>query len=64
MRCGLLPGTYRAVLLRNARLREAVLHKQDLGAVAGLAVFNSVRGWLAARLRSQAVPPLCAVHDR
>ncbi len=64
VRCGLLPGTYRAVLLRNARLREAVLHKQDLGAVAGLAVFNSVRGWLAARLSSQAVPPLCAVHDR
>lgn len=48
--CGLLPGTYRAALLRQGRIREGVLRREDLAATPALAVFNSVRGWLAARL--------------
>jgi para-aminobenzoate synthetase/4-amino-4-deoxychorismate lyase len=50
VRCGLLPGTYRAALLRAGRLREGVLRREELGQVQALAVFNSLRGWLAARL--------------
>lgn len=50
VRCGLLPGTYRAVLLAGGRLREGVLTCGELAQVQALAVFNSLRGWLAARL--------------
>ncbi|MFZ5492321.1 MAG: chorismate-binding protein [Pseudomonadota bacterium] len=49
LRCGLLPGTYRAALLRTGRLREDVLRRDELPGMP-LAVFNSLRGWLAARL--------------
>ena len=50
LRCGLLPGTLRAALLREGRIREGVLRRDELAALPALAVFNSVRGWLAARL--------------
>ena len=50
VRCGLLPGTYRAALLRAGRLREGVLRRDELAAVPALAVFNALRGWLAAHL--------------
>ncbi len=53
LRCGLLPGTYRAVLLRQGRVREGVLRRDELASASALAVFNSVRGWLAACL----IPP-------
>jgi para-aminobenzoate synthetase/4-amino-4-deoxychorismate lyase len=46
--CGLLPGIARARLLREKRLREAVLTRADLGRAEALAFFNSLRGWLAA----------------
>ncbi len=48
--CGLLPGVGRHQLLREGRLNEAVLHKADLDRAEGLAFFNSLRGWLNARL--------------
>ena len=50
-RCGLLPGTYRTALLRTGRLREGVLRRDELARASALAVFNSLRGWLAARLQ-------------
>jgi len=50
LRCGLLPGTLRAALLRQGRIREGVLRRDQLATTPALAVFNSVRGWLAARL--------------
>ena len=50
VRCGLLPGTYRAALLAGGRLREGVLTCGELAQAQALAVFNSLRGWLAARL--------------
>jgi para-aminobenzoate synthetase/4-amino-4-deoxychorismate lyase len=49
LRCGLLPGVARARLLREGRLREAVIHKHDLARADGLAFFNSLRGWVDAR---------------
>ncbi len=49
LRCGLLPGTLRAALLREGRIREGVLRRDELATMPALAVFNSVRGWLAGR---------------
>jgi branched-subunit amino acid aminotransferase/4-amino-4-deoxychorismate lyase len=51
VRCGLLPGTYRAALLREGRLTEGELRRDALSEVQALAVFNALRGWLAARLQ-------------
>lgn len=50
LRCGLLPGTLRAALLRQGRIHEGTLRRDELATTSALAVFNSVRGWLAARL--------------
>ena len=41
---GCLPGVERARLLDLGRLRERVLHVEDLAAADGLAVVNSLRG--------------------
>ncbi|MEO3692209.1 bifunctional anthranilate synthase component I family protein/class IV aminotransferase [Roseateles paludis] len=47
---GLLPGVLRAELLAQGRVHEAVLTRADLARATGLAFFNSLRGWLPARL--------------
>jgi len=47
---GLLPGIGRARLLRERRIEEAVLTRDDLARAQGVAFFNSLRGWLAATL--------------
>jgi para-aminobenzoate synthetase/4-amino-4-deoxychorismate lyase len=44
VRCGLLPGTYRADLLRKGTLREAVIRTEDLRRCARIFLVNSVRG--------------------
>ena len=49
--CGLLPGVGRALALREGRVREAVLHLDDLSRVQEWAFINSLRGWLAATLQ-------------
>jgi para-aminobenzoate synthetase/4-amino-4-deoxychorismate lyase len=43
--CGLLPGTMRARLLHEGRIREGVLRKEDLPRCTALWLVNSVRGW-------------------
>ena len=43
--CGLLPGTFRAELLAQGKIREAVLRVQDLPRCRGLFLINSVRRW-------------------
>ena len=43
--CGVLPGTFRAVLLREGRLRERPVRADELGTAEGLALVSSVRGW-------------------
>jgi para-aminobenzoate synthetase/4-amino-4-deoxychorismate lyase len=43
--CGLLPGTMRAHLLHEGRIREAVVRKEDLPRYVRLWLINSVRGW-------------------
>ncbi|TMK47221.1 MAG: aminotransferase class IV, partial [Actinobacteria bacterium] len=47
---GLLPGTYRAVLLREGRVRERPIRVEELGDAGGLALVSSVRGWRPAVL--------------
>jgi para-aminobenzoate synthetase/4-amino-4-deoxychorismate lyase len=52
--CGCLPGVERGRLLDQGRLRERVLHVEDLLAADELAVVSSLRGWREARLLSSA----------
>ena len=47
---GLLPGVLRAELLAQGRIHEARLTREDLPRASGLAFFNSLRGWLVAKL--------------
>ncbi|MGI2327267.1 aminodeoxychorismate synthase component I [Planococcus sp. YIM B11945] len=44
--CGLLPGTYRQVLLDEKKIEEKVLSKIDLKTADAIWFINSVRGWL------------------
>lgn len=48
--CGLLPGTYRASLLEEGRIREKVITLDDLKKSKSIYLINSVRKWLKARL--------------
>jgi len=43
--CGLLPGTLRARLLHEGRIREGVVRREDLPRCTALWLVNSVRGW-------------------
>jgi para-aminobenzoate synthetase/4-amino-4-deoxychorismate lyase len=47
---GLLPGTYRAVLLREDRLIERPVTVDELRGAGELALMSSVRGWRPAVL--------------
>ncbi|HKE54901.1 MAG TPA: aminodeoxychorismate synthase component I, partial [Actinomycetota bacterium] len=47
---GLLPGTYRAVLLREGRLTERPVTVPELRTATGLALVSSARGWRPATL--------------
>ncbi len=47
---GLLPGTYRALLLGEGRLRERRITVDELRTASSLALVSSVRGWRAAVL--------------
>ncbi len=48
---GLLPGIGRETLLQEGRLHEAVLTMADLERASAIACFNSLRGWMPARLQ-------------
>jgi para-aminobenzoate synthetase/4-amino-4-deoxychorismate lyase len=48
LHCGLLDGVGRAVALREGRVAEAVLTREDWARASGLAFLNSLRGWLPA----------------
>jgi para-aminobenzoate synthetase / 4-amino-4-deoxychorismate lyase len=47
---GLLPGTYRAVLVRERRLVERPVTVEDLRNATGIALVSSARGWRPATL--------------
>ena len=46
LHCGLLAGTYRAVLLARGRVREAVLPVEMFEQAAKVFLVNSLRGWI------------------
>lgn len=50
---GLLPGTLRAELLANRRIREATLTLADLDRADAVWLINSVRGWIPATVRKE-----------
>lgn len=50
LRCGLLDGVARARYLQEGRIEEACIRLEDLQRAQGLAVFNSLRGWIEAEL--------------
>jgi para-aminobenzoate synthetase / 4-amino-4-deoxychorismate lyase len=47
---GLLPGTYRAVLVREGRLAERPVTMDELMGATGIALVSSARGWRPATL--------------
>ena len=44
--CGLLPGVMRETLLQQGRLHERIIETNELRLATGIAMLNSVRGWL------------------
>jgi para-aminobenzoate synthetase/4-amino-4-deoxychorismate lyase len=50
--CGLLPGVMRASLIDQGVLQERVLSLADLAQAQGLALTNSVRGWVPVQCKS------------
>ena len=50
--CGLLPGVMRGELLRQGKLLERIIPRSALAHATGLALINSVRGWVDVRLVS------------
>lgn len=57
LEAGLLPGVGRARWLRESRVREARLQREDLGRASRLAWFNALRGWLRAEWWRDDAPP-------
>jgi para-aminobenzoate synthetase/4-amino-4-deoxychorismate lyase len=53
---GLLPGTLRAELLANRRIREAVLTLDDLHRADKIWAINSLRGWVPAKFEDGVRP--------
>ena len=50
MTCGLLPGTYRAFLVRRGVIKEAVISREDLQKSPRIYLINAVRKWRKAEL--------------
>jgi para-aminobenzoate synthetase/4-amino-4-deoxychorismate lyase len=50
LHCGLLDGVARARYLADGRIEEGVVRVEDLVNAQGLALFNSLRGWMDAEL--------------
>ncbi len=62
VRCGLLPGTFRAELLARGVIREKVILKSNIHLSADLFTINSVRRWSRATIKpaeaTSGIPPL------
>ncbi|OBQ31082.1 MAG: hypothetical protein AN483_01740 [Aphanizomenon flos-aquae MDT14a] len=52
VKCGLLPGTFRADLLEKGKIREEVITVEQLKSNNGIYIINSVRKWREAILIS------------
>jgi para-aminobenzoate synthetase/4-amino-4-deoxychorismate lyase len=58
VRCGLLPGVLRGMLLETRKCREKTLYPEDLKRADAVFCGNSVRGLVRVRIVAQAVRPL------
>ena len=54
VRCGLLPGTMRAALLKRGKIHEGVITCDDLRAAKEIFLINSLRGWMPAEIIREA----------
>lgn len=50
--CGLLAGTFRAMLLEQGIIKEQVITRKDLACCTKIFLVNSVRGWMEAEIIS------------
>jgi 4-amino-4-deoxychorismate lyase len=62
VKCGLLPGTFRAQLLAEGKIREELMTLDDLRNTQTLFLINSVRGWM--RLKKEANRDVWKVVDQ
>jgi para-aminobenzoate synthetase/4-amino-4-deoxychorismate lyase len=51
VKCGLLPGTFRAYLLETGQVKERILRKKDLALCTKIFLVNSVRKWREVTIR-------------
>ncbi len=56
VKCGLLPGTFRAYLLEMGKVREEAIALETLKRCEKIYVINSVRQWQEAKLDSSFIP--------
>ncbi len=54
--CGLLPGVFRAHLLRRGEISERVIRTKDLARADAVFLVNAVRGWIPVRLDARRIP--------
>ncbi len=54
--CGLLPGTLRAELLAQGRIKERVLTRTALREADAVYLVNSLRGWIRTHLSDTRAP--------
>ena len=52
IKCGLLPGTMRELLLKRGEIEEGVVTLNQLKSADEIWLINSVRGWVKASLSS------------
>lgn len=52
LKCGLLPGTMRAALLKRGEIHERVITCAELRAAEAVFIINSLRGWMPVELIS------------
>ena len=50
VKCGLLPGTMRAALLKNGEITERIITIEDLRKSTRIFLINSLRGWMPGKL--------------
>lgn len=51
--CGVLPGTYRNVLLTSGKIKEKIIHLSDLTSATNIWLINSVREWVKVILEKE-----------
>jgi para-aminobenzoate synthetase/4-amino-4-deoxychorismate lyase len=48
--CGLLSGTFRSHLIETGKVKERVIHKDEIGRCTNIFLVNSVRKWVKVKM--------------